>query len=91
VTEMELAYGRGSVEFNFDEGRFSVLSTERIPKAPLKDFEIGLALDDPIASPSIDELVSSDDSVLIVVSDPTRATGPRHRLDLPKPVPPACQ
>ena len=55
MTEMELAYGRGFVEFSFDEGRFSVLSTDRIPKSPLKDFEIGLALDDPIASPSIDK------------------------------------
>ena len=82
MTEMELAYGRGFVEFSFDEGRFSVLSTDRIPKSPLKDFEIGLALDDPIASPSIDELVSSDDSVLIVVSDATRATASAQIVNL---------
>src|SRR5689334_14330992 len=80
--KMELAYGRASVEFSFDEARFSVLTTDRIPKTPLKDFEIGLALDDPIASPPIDELVSSDDSVLIVVSDATRATGSAQIVNL---------
>ena len=75
MTQIELAYGRRSFEFSFDEARFSVVTTNRTPKSPLKDFEIGVALDDPIASPPIDELVSSDDSVLIVVSDATRATG----------------
>jgi len=80
--QMELAYGRGSVEFSFDEARFSVLSTDRIPKTPLKDYEIGLALDDPIASPPIDDLVSSADSVLIVVSDATRATGSAQIVNL---------
>jgi nickel-dependent lactate racemase len=79
---MKLAYGRGSVELSFDESRFSVLSTDRIPKTPLKDFEVGAAFDDPIASPPIDELVSSDDSVLIVVSDATRATASAQIVNL---------
>ena len=82
MTQIELAYGRRSFEFNFDEARFSVVTTNRTPKSPLKDFEIGLALDDPIASPPIDELVSSDDSVLIVVSDATRATGSAQIVNL---------
>ena len=80
--QMELAYGRGSVELSVDEARFSVLSTDRIPKTPLKDYEIGLAFDNPIASPPIDELVSSDDSVLIVVSDATRATASAQIVNL---------
>ncbi|HSE17816.1 MAG TPA: hypothetical protein VLB46_12245 [Pyrinomonadaceae bacterium] len=29
MTQIELAYGRGSVEFNFDEARFSVVTTDR--------------------------------------------------------------
>jgi len=82
MTKMELAYGRGAIELSFDEGRFSVLTTDRIPQSPLKDFEIGVALDDPIASPPIDELVSSDDSVLIVVSDATRATASAQVVNL---------
>lgn len=82
MAQLELSYGRRSFEFSFDEARFSVLTTDRIPKTPLKDFEIGLALDDPIASPPIDELVSSDDSVLIVVSDATRATASAQIVNL---------
>jgi lactate racemase len=80
--QIQLAYGRGSVELSFDEARFCVLNTERIPKSPLKDFEIGIAFDDPIASAPIDELVSSDDSVLIVVSDATRATASAQIVNL---------
>jgi len=79
---MELAYGRTAFELSFDETRFSVLTTDRIPTTPLKDYEIGDALDDPIASPPIDELVSSDDSVLIIVSDATRATASAQIVNL---------
>jgi nickel-dependent lactate racemase len=82
MTQIELAYGRGSFEFSFDEARFSVVTTDRTPQTPLKDYEVGLALDDPIASPPIDELVSSDDSVLIVVSDATRATASAQIVNL---------
>jgi nickel-dependent lactate racemase len=82
MTQIELAYGRRSVEFSFDEARFSVVTTNETPRSPLKDFEIGVALDDSIASPPIDELVSSDDSVLIVVSDATRATGSAQIVNL---------
>lgn len=82
MAQLELAYGRRSLEFSFDEERFSVLTTDRIPTSPLKDFEIGQALDDPIASPPIDELVSSDDLVLIVVSDATRATASAQIVNL---------
>src|SRR5215217_869934 len=79
---MKLAYGRTAFELSFDETRFSVLTTDRILTTPLKDYEIGDALDDPIASPPIDELVSSDDSVLIVVSDATRATASAQIVNL---------
>ncbi|HEU5131498.1 MAG TPA: nickel-dependent lactate racemase [Pyrinomonadaceae bacterium] len=82
LRQIELAYGRRSFELTFDEARFSVLTTDRIPTAPLKDYEVGAAIDDPIASPPIDELVSSDDSVLIVVSDATRATGSAQIVNL---------
>lgn len=82
MTQIELAYGRRSVEFSFDEARFSVVTTNQTHKSPLKDFDVGVALDHPIASPPIDELVSSDDSVLIVVSDATRATGSAQVVNL---------
>jgi nickel-dependent lactate racemase len=79
---MKLGYGRRSFEFSFDEVRFSVVNTDGGYKSPLTDFEIGAALDNPIASPPIDELVSSDDSVLIVVSDATRATASAQVVNL---------
>src|SRR5215213_4799245 len=82
MTEIELGYGRRAFEFSFDEARFSVVNPDRGSRSPLKDFEIGAALDDPIASPSIDEFVSSDDSVLIVVSDATRATASAQVVNL---------
>jgi len=82
MTQIELAYGHGSFEFSFDEARFSVVTTNQTPESPLRDFDVGVAFDDPIASPPIDELVSSDDSVLIVVSDATRATGSAQVVNL---------
>ena len=78
---IELSYGRGQLGFNFDRTRFDVITTDG-PESPLSDFEIGAAFDAPIASPPIDEIVSSDDSVLIVVSDATRATASAQVVNL---------
>ena len=78
---IELSYGRGQLEFNFDTTRFEVITTDK-NESRLNDFEIGAAFDDPIASPPIDEIVSSDDSVLLVVSDATRATASAQVVNL---------
>jgi lactate racemase len=82
MTQIELAYGRGSLEFSFDEARFSVVTTNHNNEARLTDFQVGAAFDDPIASPPLDELVDSDHSVLIVVSDATRATASAQIVNL---------
>jgi lactate racemase len=82
MNQIELGYGRRSLEFSFDEARFSVVTTDGNREPPLTDFQIGAAFDTPIASPPIDELVSSDDSVLIVVSDATRATASAKVVNL---------
>lgn len=79
--QIELGYGRGQLEFNFDTTRFDVIATDN-QESPLSDFEIGAAFDVPIASPPIDEIVSSEDSVLIVVSDATRATASAQVVNL---------
>ena len=50
--------------------------------SPLTDVEIGEALSSPIESPPIEELFSAGDSVLIVVSDATRATASAQILNL---------
>src|SRR5215216_6529119 len=78
----DLGYGRGSLEFDFDEDRFSVLNAGADREAPLSDFEIGAAFDSSIASPPIDEIAGADDSVLIVVSDATRATASAQVVNL---------
>lgn len=79
---MDLAYGQRTFEFSFDEDRFSVLSPNRDCEAPLSDFEIGAAFDSAIASPPLDEIAGADDSVLIVVSDATRATASAQIVNL---------
>jgi nickel-dependent lactate racemase len=77
-----LAYGRGSYEFDYDPERFSVVNTGKETETSLSDFEVGDSFDAPIASPPLDEIVSSDDSVLIVVSDATRATASAQIVNL---------
>src|ERR1041385_7613793 len=76
MSRIELAYGRGFFEFEFDEHRFSVLGSGANTRAPLSDFEIGAAFD------GVDEIAGSDDSVLIVVSDATRATASAQIVNL---------
>ena len=82
MAQIELAYGRRSFEFSFDDSRFSVLNTETTHVSPLTDFEVGAAFDSPIASPPLDEIAGSEDSVLIVVSDATRATASAQVVNL---------
>ena len=82
MKRIELAYGRGFRTLDFDEDRFSVLNASSDSGTPLTDFEVGAAFDSPIASPPLDEIVSADDSVLIVVSDATRATGSAQVVNL---------
>jgi nickel-dependent lactate racemase len=80
--EMELPYGRSAVTFRWDADRFSVISDGPASAEPLTDFAAGEALDSPIASPPLDEIVDSSDSVLIVVSDATRATASGQMVNL---------
>jgi nickel-dependent lactate racemase len=80
--EFDLAYGRTSIKFVADDDRFSTISDESTAPPPLSDVQIGAAFDSPIASPPLDEVAGSDDSVLIVVSDATRATGSAHVVNL---------
>jgi lactate racemase len=82
MTQIELAYGSGSFSFDFDDSQFSVLSNDSLTEAPLSDIEIGAAFDNPISSPPLDALVGPDDSVLIVVSDATRATASAQIVNL---------
>ncbi len=80
--QIELGYGRESVRFSFNPERFTVVGAGGIADAPLSDFDVGAAFDSPIGSPPLDEIVSDDDSVLIVVSDATRATASAQVVNL---------
>jgi len=82
MNEVQLPYGRDVVKFSFDAGQFSIISDTATSEKPLTDFEIGAALDAPIHSPPLDEIVNNDDSVLIVVSDATRPTASAQVVNL---------
>lgn len=80
--EFDLAYGNSSIKFVADDDRFSVITDETASDPPLTDVQIGAAFDSPIASPPLDEIAGSDDSVLLVVSDATRATASAQVVNL---------
>lgn len=80
--EIQLPYGRTTLTFSWERDRFAVVSDDSITEKSLTDFEVGAALDSPIGSPPLDEIVDSDDSVLIVVSDATRPTASAQVVNL---------
>jgi len=82
MSEVKLGYGQKSLHFDFDPDRFSVLGVDSAAETPLTDVEIGLAFDSPISAPALDDLISSNDSVLLVVSDATRATASAQIVNL---------
>lgn len=82
ISAAELPYGRGVVTFTCDDGQFSTITGQTTSETPLTDLAIGEAFDSPIGSPPLDEIIDSDDSVLLVVSDATRATGSAQVVNL---------
>ena len=82
MPEIDLRYGDASFAFKFDESQYSILTPDSTTENPLRDEMIGEAFDSPIDSPSLDEIISTDNSVLIVVSDATRATGSAQIVNL---------
>ena len=80
--KIELGYGRGSLSFVYREARYSVLAGSLEEAAPLSDVEIGAAIDAPVASPSLEEIISPNESVLVVVSDATRASASAQVVNL---------
>ncbi|HZT57068.1 MAG TPA: nickel-dependent lactate racemase [Pyrinomonadaceae bacterium] len=70
-----LGYGHDSIPFEFEDGRFEVLEPQATDERPLTDAEIGSLIDNPVDSQPLEEIISPGESVLVVVSDATRATG----------------
>jgi lactate racemase len=82
MRQIELAYGLSSVAFSFDEDRYQVLGFNGAVEPPLTDVQIGEALDSPFESAPLEEILTPADSVLIVVSDATRATASAQIVNL---------
>ena len=82
MPEIDLGYGDSSFRFEFDQFQFVTLTPDSTSEIPLRDEQIGDAFDSPIDSPALDEIVSTQDSVLLVVSDATRATGSAQVVNL---------
>lgn len=81
MKEVHLGYGDRSLKLDSDD-RFSIVSIDASSERPLSDIEVGAKLDSPISSAPLDELILSNDSVLIVVSDATRATASAQIVNL---------
>jgi len=79
---IQLGYGPGAVKLDYDRARFDVLAPDESEAHPLTDAKIGAALDAPIDSQPLEDLVAAGDHVLIVVSDATRATGSPQIINL---------
>src|SRR6185436_11713315 len=82
MNRIELGYGRRFTSFDYDDARYQVLSIDHPDELPLTDLEIGVKLDSPIDSPALEDLVHPGESVLIVVSDATRATASAQIVNL---------
>ncbi len=79
---VQLGYGRDTIQFDYDAARFDVLSTEKAQIHSMSDADIGAALDTPIESPPLEDLITPGDNVLIVASDATRAIGSAQIINL---------
>ena len=82
MTTIELGYGRSSITLEYDDAHFEILAPNETAAPPLSDNEVNAALDAPIESPLLEELIAAGDTVLIVVSDATRATGSAQIINL---------
>ena len=82
MNQIELGYGRATLAFEFEGGRFRVLENEVADERPMTDAEVGAAIDNPLDSQPLEDILSPGESVLVVVSDATRATGSAQVVNL---------
>lgn len=79
---IQLSYGHSTIDFGYDSDRLEILAPNEADSHALSDVEVNAGLDAPIESPPLEDLVSPDDTILIVVSDATRATGSAQIINL---------
>lgn len=82
MAEILLGYGNAHVPVSFDESLFSVLGGDVSHLTSLPDLQISAALDAPIDSPPLEEIVAGNETVLIVVPDATRAAAAAQIVNL---------
>jgi nickel-dependent lactate racemase len=70
---VNLGFGAQRIPFRFDPQQFTVLARHDRTSAPLTDADLHAALDAPINSPRLEEIIKPLDRVVIVVPDATRA------------------
>ena len=82
MTQVELGYGRATLALELEGGRFRVLESEAADGRPMTDAEVGAAIDGPLDSQPLEDILSPGESVLVVVSDATRATASAQVVNL---------
>jgi len=82
MATIQLGYGNSTIDFDYEPKLFDVLVPAERESQKLSDAEVNAALDAPIESPPLEELLDPGDTVLIVVSDATRATGSAQIVNL---------
>jgi nickel-dependent lactate racemase len=82
MPQIDLAYGDHFIPLTYESGRFGVLEKSLSQPTPLTDVEIGGAFDSPIASSQLEDILQPGESVLLIVSDVTRATASAQIVNL---------
>lgn len=79
---MTLGYGMQKYRFDFDAEQFAILAPDDCEAEPLTDVDLDRALNKPINSPLLEEIIEKHEKVLIVVPDATRAAGVERLVPL---------
>ena len=77
--KVDLAFGQGRLSVEFPDGRTTVIEPSHTPGLPDEKGAVMHALDQPIASKPLRELVGPKTKVCILFTDITRAT-PNDRI-----------
>lgn len=81
MPNIQLNYGKTSFPFEYSEDQFQVLG-KQTNYSPLSDAEIGERLDNPFDAKPLEEIISADETVLLVVPDATRQVGAGQIVNL---------
>lgn len=79
MARIELGYGNRQIPFEYDPTQFEVLNPLDVSTNQLTDADLNDALDHPIGTARLEEIIESNQRVVIVVPDATRSAG-AHRV-----------